>query len=344
MISAGRMTIIKVSTEDDESGDNIVPTTHKLEFPKYDGAVDPLPWINRCEKYFRVQRTPEHKRVAYTAFHLLDDAQLWFHRLELNGGQPDWTCFMQLVNARFGPPLMNSSIGELAQLRHIGSVDEYCNKFMSMSCRDTTLTEPQQMQLFITGLKNPLRTDVALMQPATLADVIVFAWAYEQRDGSSSTTTPTQPRSPTRSTTRPAASTLAQSAASSVASSPATVSKPSTTLQLMLTKIAERRLSDTCFRCNEKFTSGHHKECKKLFGIEVLCNDYKQASDESLMNPTISLHTLTGIQPRAAHTMQLTVQVGAAALTALLDSGSTHNFIDVDVARWSPSDRSCGIS
>jgi hypothetical protein len=29
--------------DDEEADDDIVPTTHKLEFPKYDGTVDPLP-------------------------------------------------------------------------------------------------------------------------------------------------------------------------------------------------------------------------------------------------------------------------------------------------------------
>jgi hypothetical protein len=152
-----------LGANDDELGDNFVPMTHKLEFLKYDGTVDPLPWINWCEQYFRVWRTPEHKRVAYSTFHLLEDAQLWFHQLELNGGQPDWPHFMQLVNACFGPPLMDNPIGELTQLWRTTTVDEYWNKLVSLSCRDTTLTEPQQVQLLITGLRNPLRTDITLM-------------------------------------------------------------------------------------------------------------------------------------------------------------------------------------
>jgi hypothetical protein len=59
--------------------------------------------------------------------------------------------------------------------------DKYCNKFVSLSCRDTTLTEPQQVRLFITDLGNPLRTDVALIQPTTLANAVVFTQAYVWR-------------------------------------------------------------------------------------------------------------------------------------------------------------------
>jgi hypothetical protein len=74
--------------DEEDGGEDIIPTTHKLEFPKYDGTGDPLPWLNRCERYFTVRRTPEPKRVALAACYLLDDAQLWFHRFELNGGRP----------------------------------------------------------------------------------------------------------------------------------------------------------------------------------------------------------------------------------------------------------------
>jgi small-conductance mechanosensitive channel len=53
-----------------------LPTTPKLEFSKFDDTSDPLLWLNHCERYFLVRRTPEHQRVAFAAFYLLDDAQL----------------------------------------------------------------------------------------------------------------------------------------------------------------------------------------------------------------------------------------------------------------------------
>jgi hypothetical protein len=42
---------------------------HKLDFPMFDGGGDPLPFLNRCEHYFRGQRTLEEERVWLAAFH-----------------------------------------------------------------------------------------------------------------------------------------------------------------------------------------------------------------------------------------------------------------------------------
>jgi hypothetical protein len=39
------------------------------------------------------------------------------------------------------------------------------------------------------------------------------------------------------------------------------------------------------------------------------------------------LHTLTGIQPRSDCTMHIYVFINGTKLRALLDSGSTHNFV-----------------
>jgi hypothetical protein len=86
-----------------------------------------MAWFNRYERYFVLCGIPEHQCVQYVSFYLRDDAQLWYHRLELNGRPPSWSHFIQLVHTRFSPPLTESPIGQLALLRHDGSVDAFCN-------------------------------------------------------------------------------------------------------------------------------------------------------------------------------------------------------------------------
>jgi hypothetical protein len=84
------------------------------------------------------------------------------HEEEEDGSAPTWPRFVQLVNTHFGPPLIDSLLNELATLRHTGTVDKFCSRFMALSCHDHSLTETQQIQLFTTGLGEPLHTDVAL--------------------------------------------------------------------------------------------------------------------------------------------------------------------------------------
>jgi hypothetical protein len=84
----------------------------------------------------------------------------------------------------------------------------------------------------------------------------------------------------------------------------------------------DHRAKGLCFKCDEHFVSGHHDVCKRLFLIELLNDDDMEES------PMISLHAITGIQPRSGRTMQVLVIVNGAHLSALLDSGSTYNFVD----------------
>ena len=52
------------------------PRFQKLEFPRYDGKSDPMLFINKCESYFRQQRTLAEERVWMASYNLEDVAQL----------------------------------------------------------------------------------------------------------------------------------------------------------------------------------------------------------------------------------------------------------------------------
>jgi predicted aspartyl protease len=67
--------------------------------------------------------------------------------------------------------------------------------------------------------------------------------------------------------------------------------------------------------------------------MEVIQED-GDSGDQGLysVEPTISIAALTGIQTRTGRTMQVYVTVQGAVLRALLDSGSTHNFVDSEAA------------
>jgi len=104
--------------------------------------------------------------------------------------------------------------------------------------------------------------------------------------------------------------------------------------------MAQRHADGLCYNCDEKFVLGHR--CKKLFVIEVISFDEEEEVDEEIEcqalsgaqdNPAISLHAATGVRARGFQTLKVHVRVSDAVAVALLDSGSSHNYIDVEMAQ-----------
>ena len=50
-------------------------------------------------------------------------------------------------------------------------------------------------------------------------------------------------------------------------------------------------------------------------------------------NPLISIHAINGSSSRGFRTMRVTGRVGKKAVHILIDSGSTHNFLDLHLAK-----------
>jgi hypothetical protein len=102
-------------------------------------------------------------------------------------------------------------------------------------------------------------------------------------------------------------------------------------------QIDERRRNGQCFNCDEKYVRGHNRTCAKLFHLEIHDTDEDDPETELQEEPRISLLAIAGVRTR--DTMQVEVRFGTVTVTvhALLDSGSTHNFVST------PAAANCGL-
>jgi hypothetical protein len=107
--------------------------------------------------------------------------------------------------------------------------------------------------------------------------------------------------------------------------------------RLSLAEMQDRRIKGLCFNCDEKFVLGHR--CTKLFVIEGIYTteeewdetDPVEIEDKQEDEPVISLYALTGTP--SPQTMWVQGALGKLSMTVLMDSGSTHNFINTEVAK-----------
>ncbi|XP_073356766.1 uncharacterized protein [Aegilops tauschii subsp. strangulata] len=346
-----------------------VPKYAKLEFPLFDGKEDPFAWLVRCEQFFEGQCTPDASQVWLASFHLNGDAPLWYHKYAKAKGRPSWDLFKQLCAKKFGPPAHTNKLGAVARCPFNGSVTDYQEWFTHLLHRAPPQPVETLVKLFTMSLPETLRTDVELARPEDLDDAISLALAYERRaylTQSSIATTPHSSRSFTRPSlpipatkqrlggpTVPGVTTAAAQPGNPThgrlrpwAPDPngsATTPAGRAFCRLSPTEIAERRKQGLCFNCDEQFVRGHR--CAKLFSIEVdtsFDDDFETLPEEENC-VKVSIQAMTSLWSiQATDTLQLEVLIGNSPFTALLDIGSTHNFIDESaLTRAGLTPRSC---
>ena len=119
--------------------------------------------------------------MGLAAFHLTGEAQLWFYQVEQEKTGLGWEEFKAQCNIRFGPPMSNNPLGELANLKQKGTVEEYQRQFQSLLVRASDLKPRQQVNLFIVGLMEGLRIEVELQQPGNLGIAMNIARALKRK-------------------------------------------------------------------------------------------------------------------------------------------------------------------
>jgi hypothetical protein len=333
------------------------PSHKKWDFPRFDGTIDPMIFLNKCEAYFRQHRTMAEERVRMASYHLDEVAQLWYIQLQDDEGTPSWGHFKDLLSLRFGPPLRSAPMFELADCRRTGTVEEYASRFQALLPRAGRLEEAQRVQLFTGGLLPPLSHAVHLHHPDTLAAAISLARQVELMESDRSVQQPTRPAprgppGPAQRAALPATAPLLALPAPPAASQQGR--GESNQRRLTPEEMGERRRQGLCFNCNEKFTRGHNRFCRRLFflnGVEIddVAWDGNAAAEDpgdkeapvfavwaapgasTEESPCFSLSALAGV--RFIDTLQIGVTIGSVRFSALLDLGSSHSFISESAAR-----------
>ncbi|XP_043714700.1 uncharacterized protein LOC122663059 [Telopea speciosissima] len=307
------------------------PRYMRLKMPRFDGT-DPSGWIFKAQQFFDYHSTPADQRLIIASFHMDGAALSWYQWMSANGLLQDWPPFLASLATRFGPSLFEDHRGALSKLTQMGTVAEYQSRFEALSNKVSGIPEPFLISFFISGLKPDLNRELLVAQPTSLVHAISLARLYEEKFLAS------------RQSFKPSWPKLGPPSADPILKTPPPPASAGPVFKPRLSphEMKARRDKGLCYNCDEKFVAGHR--CKgKLFMlslddsqlIEVIDNNLDVAhgatsTDDIEAVPEISFHALASqFNPK---TLRLNGFFNEHQLHILIDSGSTHNFIQESVA------------
>ena len=215
----------------------------------------------------------------------------------------------------------------------------YKGNFEILSNRILGLSETHKLSCFLSGLKDEIRLPVRMLVPKTLNEAFGFAKIQEEYLSHS--------RKGIRNTI--------ENGKVSVLGSLKLETRMESRTKFLLQRLTgaqmeERRKQGLCYNCDEKWQVGHKCKGAKLFLLEgvneiepktsriqlveiteeEVLMDNKNVSSRNEVNPAeITLYALVG-NP-TANTMRIKGRIQNHDVVSLIDSGSTHNFLDAAV-------------
>lgn len=218
----------------------------------------------------------------------------------------------------------------------------------------------------MSGIKDELKHTVRMFKPQTVNQAISIARLQEATLESVSKGNKVYPKSSYTSSSRQSmghskgrlfstsgsksffASASLSSKVWSKASTPSTASSGMVPIKrLTLVEMQSRREKGLCYNWDEVYSFGYHCKMKQLFMLamnsidsvvdSILSDDAGESpkNEQYMSGPNtyvfISLNALSG--NLSFQTLKLLGKVGNQQVTMLVDSGSTHNFLDVTIAK-----------
>ncbi|KAH7560795.1 hypothetical protein JRO89_XS10G0104300 [Xanthoceras sorbifolium] len=295
-------------------------------------------WVFPCEQYQRVTVLTEAELLYLATVHLEGDAVPWYQWLEHSMGQMTWEQFKRALQTRFGSLEEANVGGTLTKLRQTGTIKEYRLQFERLANRIRDLLESFLISCFLSGLRDDIKVGVQLLKPVSLLQAFELARFQEELISVANRKMNYHPTFTRSSSTLPGPSQLALTSTTYTSSTPSLLGPVPSGLplyhRLSVAEQVERRTKGLCFNCDEKFKLGHRCKTPQLLLLEAnAAKDAELANESEDASPIveISLKALTGLSPQ--NTMRLKGSIKKYSVTILVDSGSTHNFLNPTLAK-----------
>ncbi|KAG8497362.1 hypothetical protein CXB51_008586 [Gossypium anomalum] len=287
----------------------------RLECLKFEGN-DFRGWWTKLEQYFEAKGILESNKVRLVMLNLEGRALEWHHFYsQRNGGLQilSWPAYFKSLQDRFGFGQFGNPMKEIVTLKQQGTVEQYQDMFVGL-LNQLHLPESYALSIFLNNLKSEIGHYLDLFEPTTLVEDFQLARKIKVLLAcpakKSSTPSSNSPRSLLNlSVISGYSSSPTRSVPASQSVSNATVNKPGV-WSILPAVLAERRQKgdvDEFHECSDKL-------------------EEENSEEDQLKSPVILLHALNGLQGH--NTIRVVTRVGSTLAIILVDSGSTHNFID----------------
>ncbi|KAJ0047220.1 hypothetical protein Pint_05415 [Pistacia integerrima] len=112
-----------------------------------------------AEQFFEFQGTALDDQVRLAAYHLEKDAQLWYQHRKNQEHLVTWESMKVAATED------EDFFGDLCKFKQTSSVSDYQAQFERLLARAGTLKDKQEVECFISGLKEGIRADVRVQNP-----------------------------------------------------------------------------------------------------------------------------------------------------------------------------------
>ncbi|KAJ4817820.1 polyprotein [Rhynchospora pubera] len=320
---------------------NTIPAIQlpKLDFPTFDGR-DPSDWVMKCEYYFDIYQIPPVHRTRMAVINFVGEASIWYRQFKKTIDNPPWELLVDGVYHRFTQNAAQELIGEFKRLHQVGKVQDYIRQFDTLQTKlmyERPYLPPEfYVSTFVEGLRDDIKAMVTMFKPQSLYDAYNLAGQYELAQDNQWKRLKFVPR----------------------ASFPVNNFRPQEGVnkglpnqiggqqKLQLTNgekgltFEQKRALGLCHRCSEKWSHGHKCANKGVLMIEGQdevsisddegfweCEELQEEGD--MLQAVISFFSAK--DTKKVKNMKLKGYVGNKPVLALIDSGSTHSFVNPDV-------------